>query len=93
MTLVILAELSIALLLGVVTVALYGVRSPWQDSPMGRHLMAFILVTTADAGLLLLLGLGVHVPLWLFAFAFGALDLVVLQRLWLLIKVQRGDST
>jgi hypothetical protein len=30
-----------------------------------------------------------RVPTWVYALVFGALDLVVLQRLWLLIRAQR----
>lgn len=93
MTVVILAELAIALAGGLAFVVLYAARSPWRDSPMGRHLMAFMAVTAVELGTLLALGLGVPVPAWLIAAGFGALDLVVLQRLWLLIKAQRGDST
>lgn len=89
MTAVILAELALALLAGLAFVVLYAARSPWRTTEMGRHLMAFMVITAIELGSLLALGLGWHVPLWLFALGFGALDVVVVQRLWLLVKAQR----
>ena len=86
---VIVAEMALATLAGIAFLALYGLRSPWRETEMGRHLMLFMIATTAEISSLLALALGVHVPLWLFAVGFGLLDLVVLQRLWLLIKAQR----
>lgn len=68
---------------------LYAWRSPWEASPIGRHLMAFGLAGAFEALLFLLALLGVRVPVWLFAVAFGLLDVVVLQRLWLLLRAQR----
>jgi N-acetylglutamate synthase-like GNAT family acetyltransferase len=92
MTALILGELALALAAGLMFVALYALRSPWRTSEMGRHLMAFMVVTAAELGSLLALGLGWHVPLWLFAVGFGALDVVVVQRVWLLVKAQRSST-
>jgi hypothetical protein len=82
-------ELALAFLTSFAFVVLYAMGSPWRATEMGRHLMAFMVVTVIELGSLLGLGLGWRVPLWLFALGFGALDAVVVQRLWLLIKVQR----
>lgn len=92
MTAVILGELALALAAGLAFVVLYALRSPWRTSEMGRHLMAFMVVTAVELGSLLALGLGWRVPLWLFALGFGALDVVVVQRLWLLVKAQQEGS-
>lgn len=89
MTALIQVELAFAFLASAAFVVLYALGSPWRTSEMGRHLMAFMAVTVLELGSLLGLGLGWHVPLWLFATGFGALDAVVLQRLWLLVKAQR----
>jgi hypothetical protein len=84
----ILLEILLALLGGLAFVVLYALRSPWRSSPMGRHVMAFMLVTVGELAALLALGLGLSVPLWLFAVGFAALDAVVLQRLVLLWRAQ-----
>ena len=81
-------ELAVALALVVAFVGLYW-RSRWQDSPMGRHVMAFTSVTGAEVLLLLLLAFGIPVPVPLFAVLFGAVDLVLGQRIWLLVRAQR----
>lgn len=88
MNVVIGVELGLALLLAFAFVALYW-RSHWQSSPMGRHVMAFTAVTAAEALLLFLLLLGVPVPTAMFAVLFGAVDLVLGQRIWLLVRAQR----
>lgn len=82
------AELALATLGTLAFVVLYALRSSWATTPMGRHLMLFALVGLCELASLLALGLGVLVPAWLFALGFGALDVVVLQRLWLLWRAQ-----
>lgn len=86
---VILVELAIALAVTVAFLVLYAARSPWRSSEMGLHLFAFMLVLAGELGSLLALGLGIPVPLWLLVLGFGALDVVVVQRLLLLLKAQR----
>jgi hypothetical protein len=81
------AELALALLLGLSFIAMYW-RSRWQDSPMGRHLMAFTAVTSAEALLLFLLLLRIPVSIGWFAALFGAVDLVLGQRIWLLVRAR-----
>lgn len=88
MTAFILVEMALALIATVSFVVLYAVRSPWRRTAMGRHIMAFMVVMAAEIGSLLALGVW-RVPTWVYALVFGALDLVVLQRLWLLIRAQR----
>lgn len=90
MTAVILVELAIAVVAGVAFLVLYAWKSRWSATAMGRHMMAFALVTTGEAAALLALGLGVPVPPWAFAVGFGALDLVVIHRLVLLLRAQHG---
>lgn len=88
-TAVILVELGVAVAGGLVFLVLYGLRSQWRQSPMGRHMMAFTAVMVGEVGALLALGLGLPVPLWVFVVVFGLLDLVVIQRLVLLLRAQR----
>lgn len=88
---VILVELGLAAFLGICFVVAYSVMAPWRDTSVGRHIMAFMVITTIDAALLFILGLGVGVPLWAFAIAFALLDMVVLQRLVLLFVTQRRE--
>lgn len=88
----ILAEIVVAFLSGIAFVVLYALHSPWRSSPMGRHIMAFTVITTGELASLLALGLGLPVPPWLFAIGFAALDVVVLQRLWLLWRAQHSPE-
>jgi len=92
MTVAILVELAIAFAGGLAFVLLYGWRWTWLRSPMGRHMMAFSVVMTGEAGALLAAGLGVQVPLWLFVVGFGLVDAVVLHRLWLLVWARRHPT-
>lgn len=89
MTLLILAEIAVALLATTASVVLYAARSPWRESRMGRHLMVFMFAMMIEFAALLALGLGMRLPLFVYALTFAAVDAVVLQRLWLLIKAQR----
>lgn len=82
-------ELGVALAGSLTFIALYGWRSDWSATPVGRNLMAWAALSTLEVALLLAMALGVRVWPWLFAVLFGALDLVVLRRLWLLIQAQR----
>lgn len=68
-------------------------RSNWRSSAIGRHLMAFSVLTGVECVALVFLGLGFPVPLWIFAIIFGALAIVAAQRLLLLMKVQNGDGS
>lgn len=88
-TLIILIELGIAAAAGGAFVALYAWRSRWRATPMGRHMMVVSAVMAGEAGSLFLLGIGVPVPLWLFAVGYGAMDILLLQRLLLLLRAQR----
>lgn len=91
MTTIILVELGIAVVAGIAFVVLYAWKSRWSATPIGRHMMAFAVVTTGEAATLLALGLGVRVPPWVFAVGFGALDLVVIHRLVLLLRAQHSQ--
>lgn len=84
-------EVAAALVATIATIVLYALRSPWRESAVGRHLMAYMAALAAEIGALLAVGLGVAVPLWLFAIVFGAVDFVVAQRLWLLWRAQQDD--
>lgn len=92
MRVVIGVELAVAFLAGVAFVALYATRSRWRDTSMGRHMMAVSVVMAGEAGVLLAALLGLEVPLWLFAFGFGVLDVLLVQRLVLLLRVQRHKA-
>jgi hypothetical protein len=89
MTFLILTEVGLGALGAAVFIVIYGIGSPWRTTPMGRHIMAFMLATAVEFVSLLFIGLGVPVPLWVFALVFAALDAVVFQRLWLLWLAQR----
>lgn len=86
---IILVELAVATVAGLVFLVLYGWRSRWRETAMGRHMMVFAVVTAVEAGSLFALGLGLPVPLWMFAVGYGLLDAVLIQRLFLLLKAQR----
>jgi len=88
MTVFILIEMAVALVATVAFIVLYATRSPWRGTAMGRHIMAWMVVMAAEIGSLLALGVW-RVPAWVYALVFGALDAVVLQRLWLLWRAQR----
>lgn len=82
------AELAVAVAGALAFVALYAWRSRWRATPVGRHMMWFALVTAFEASLFLFAVVGVRVPVWLFVVSFGLLDVVVVQRLWLLWRAQ-----
>jgi len=89
---VVLAELGIAILAGLTFLVLYGLRSHWRDTPLGRHMMAFSAVVVGAVASLLLVGIGVPVPAWVFAGGFGLLDVVLVQRVLLLVRVQEEEE-
>lgn len=72
-------------------VALYGLLAPWWRSPVGRHMMAFMVVL---AGILLygsivpLLGLSPVQRLWSRVVAFTLFSAVVWWRVWLVVALQ-----
>lgn len=84
----ILVELTIALFAGVTFIIFYAFGSEWRSTAMGRHVMAFVVATVAEIGGLLALGLGASIPLVVFVIIFGLIDLVMVQRLWLLLLAQ-----
>lgn len=88
----ILLELAYAVAVITATIVLYGLRSPWRASPMGRHLMAFMVTTDAELASLLALGLGAPALALLFLVVFGAIDVVITQRLVLLIRAQHRQE-
>ena len=90
---VILAEVLVGCVGCLAFVVLYGLRSPWRESPMGRHIMAFSAASASELGSLFALGMGAPVALWVFAIIFGLFDLVILQRLVLLWRAQRADAS
>lgn len=92
MTALILVELAIAAAVGLAFVALYAWRSRWRDTTMGRHMMVMSALMAGEAGSLLALGLGAPIPLWVFAVGYGAMDVVVVQRLVLLLRAQRHKA-
>jgi hypothetical protein len=83
---VVLVELIIALLGGVASIVLYS-RSQWR-SPVGRLVMAWMVVGTAEVASLLSLAIW-SLSAWVFALVFGALDVIVMWRLVLLWQTQR----
>ncbi len=83
------AELGFLPLAAAAFVAAYALTSRWNATPIGRHIMAFSVVTGVEGLLLFLLAVGVMVPLWLFALVFAALDAVVVQRIYLLLRAHR----
>lgn len=85
---VVIGELVVAVAAGCVFMARYALRSPWRASPVGRHEMIMMAVIVGEAMSLLMLALGVSVPPWVFAVGFGALDVVLIQRIVLLIRAQ-----
>lgn len=84
----ILVELVIAFLAGVAFIIFYAVGSEWRSTAMGRHVMAFVVATVAEIGGLIALALGVSVPLVVWLIIFGLIDVVMVQRLLLLLRAQ-----
>jgi hypothetical protein len=85
---VIFVELVITAMAALAFVLLY-LRSTWEKTAMGRHVMAFGVLTACDAAALAALAMGVRVSMWVFTAIYGAGALVACQRLWLLIRAQR----
>lgn len=89
MTAVVIIELIIAAVTLLVTIGLYGLRSDWRSTAVGRHIMAWMVVSLVEV--LSLLALPVwRLPTWVYALVFGALEAVFLQRLWLIWRSQRS---
>ena len=89
--LIIWLELGFAVLMGLSFIVLYALRSAWRSSPMGKHMMTFVVATTL-ADFTLFLALGWRVPYWIYPVVFLAVDAVFLQRLWLLVKTQNEEE-
>lgn len=83
-------ELGIALVAALLFVVLYVWRSRWRESPIGRHMAIFAVALAGTFASLLALSFGLPVPLWVFAVGFGLLDVLLVQRIVLLIKAQEG---
>lgn len=92
MTAAIVAELSLALVATVAFLVLFGVRTPWRVTAMGRHLMAYASAWALEMVGLLCLALGIALPLWVYVLIFAAVDAVTLQRFWLLWRAQRAQT-
>lgn len=89
MTAVVIVELAVAALTLFVTIGLYGLRSDWRSTAVGRHVMAWMVVSFIE--ILSLCALPVwRLPTWVYAIVFGLLEAVFLQRLWLIWRSQRG---
>ncbi len=73
-------------------VVLYAFRSPWRSTPMGRHLMMFMTVTTAGLFALLGLGLKIPIPLWVWAIGFFLFDVAAARQVWLLWQAQKDPG-
>lgn len=89
MTLVVLAELAIAVVGWLVFIALS--RGMWS-SQVGRQMIFAGAVAAGEAATLFALALGWSVPAWLFALGFGAGDVVVIRWVWLRMKARRDDE-
>jgi hypothetical protein len=89
MTALILTEVGLGCIAAYVFALLYAARSPWLSTAMGRHVMFTTVAIGTELLSLFLLGLQLPIPLWVFVFVFGALDAVIVQRLYLLWLAQR----
>jgi hypothetical protein len=87
--LVVVIELAVTALAGATFMILYGVRAEWVVTPLGRHLMAFALIGTLDAGALLLLATGVILAPWQYVLLYGAGAALTIQRVAIFLGVQR----
>lgn len=87
MTTVVIIELIVSALTLLVTIALYGMRSDWRSTAVGRHIMAWMVVSLVEILSLLVLPVW-RLPTWVYALVFGALEVVFLQRLWLIWRSQ-----
>jgi hypothetical protein len=73
-------------------VVLYWARSNWRVSPTGRNVMLFMFAMIVVFGILVTIAARLALPLWVYAVGFGVIDVAVTQRVWLLIRAQRGDT-
>lgn len=89
MTWLVLTEVGVGFVSAYVFALIYAIRAPWRSTPMGRHIMYTSVAIGTELLALFLLGLGAPIPMWVYALVFGALDAVILQRLYLLWRVQR----
>lgn len=89
MTAVVIVELIVAAVTLLVTIGLYGLRSDWRSTAVGRHIMAWMVVSLVEIVSLIALPVW-RLPTVVYAVVFGALELVFLQRLWLIWRTQRG---
>lgn len=83
-----------AALVGVASVIVHS-RVRWWDSPMGRHLMAYMGVIAA---VLVLSVIRIHIgDSWWFALlrllVFVGVPIAMTQRLWLQIQAQRAERS
>jgi hypothetical protein len=83
-------ELAVGLLGSAAFVYRYWWRSDWRSTPVGRNLMARAALDALELALLFVLVVGARLWPWSFVILFGALDVVVLRRPWLLLRAQRG---
>lgn len=88
MTALVVIEVAITGLVSLAFAIMYALRSNWQSSAIGRHLMIFSIITAMECFALVLLGVGVKIPMWIFAVMYGIVALVGIQRLYLLILAQ-----
>lgn len=84
-------EQGLAALAGVIFMAVY-FKLPWFRSRAGRHMMAITAVMTAEAVSLLVVLFRIHISVWIFVIVYGLMDLVVIQRLVLLMQALHTDT-
>lgn len=86
--LIALSELGIFCIQMVVFVVLYGTRSAWKASPLGRVLLPFLVIIAVSFIGFFALAM-VDIPGWIFAAVFAAGNVLMVLLLRLLIRAQR----
>jgi hypothetical protein len=92
MTWLIIAEIATTAVVSLLFSLIYGLRSNWKATPIGQHLMWFGIATGVEGIALVFLAVGLPIPLWVFALVYGAVAGVAIQRLYLLLTVQKRSG-
>lgn len=82
-------EWALTLCAAVAFLVLYGWPNRYQDRTMAWHVFSVTAVAAVESAGLVAAGLHIHLPLWLYAVIYGAGAVVVIWRVWLLLKGRR----
>src|SRR5688572_10200461 len=85
--------LAVSAIASLAFVVAYGLRSPWQASSLGRHLMAIAALFAVDSLVLLLLSIGVVLHYLAYSTIYWVGAGLAIQRVFIFFRVQRAHRT